>query len=91
VHYRNLNTENLESGYRWFGNNRKVISRRRAWRSSGSDTKHFFDVAVVSDKVEGILWVQLIHRVNMSSFGICACYLPPIAQEEIDPMNSLTA
>ena len=43
-----------------------------------------FDVAVISDKFEGILWVQLIHKSNKSSLGICACYLPPVGSSRGD-------
>ena len=89
-------------GYRWFGNNRKVISKR-AWRGSGGvgilvslDILKSFDIAVISDKFEGILWVQLVYRVSKSSISICACYLPPIgsskgdhSQEFLDSFKSL--
>ena len=32
---------------------------------------------MISDKFEGILWIQLIHKLVRRSIGICACYLPP--------------
>ena len=45
---------------------------------------HLFDVAVISDKFEGILWVQFIHKASKSSFSVCACYLPPIGSSRGD-------
>ena len=77
-------------GYKWFGNNRKHIAKR-ACRGSGGvgilikrSTLEHFDVAVISDKFEGILWVQLIHRLSKRSIGVCVCYLPPIGSSKGD-------
>ena len=77
-------------GYKWFGNNRKQVSKR-ACRGSGGvgiliglNVLEIFDVAVISEKFEGILWVQLIHKLNKTSIGICACYLPPIGSSRGD-------
>ena len=71
-------------GYNWFGNNRKHIAKR-AWRGSGgvgllikNDILEAFDIAVIEDKFEGILWAQLIHKLSKRALGICACYLPPL-------------
>ena len=37
----------------------------------------YFDVSVLDDRSEGILWIQLKHKVdNLISFP-CVCYLPP--------------
>ena len=76
--------------YRWIGNNRKHISKR-AWRGSGGvgiliklSLLCSFDVAVISDKFEGILWVQFIHKDTKSSFSVCVCYLPPIGSSRGD-------
>lgn len=70
-------------GYKWFGNNRKHIAKR-ACRGSGGvgilvklEILESFDVAVISDKLEGILWIELIHKGSRRTFGICSCYLPP--------------
>lgn len=90
------------TGYSWFGNNRKLISKR-ACRGSGGvgilislDILKYFNVAVISDKFEGILWVQLVHKLNKYSLGICAYYLPPVgssrgdySQEFFDSLKSL--
>lgn len=90
------------TGYRWFGNNRKQISKRACRGSGGVGIlislnllKHF-NIAVISDKFEGILWVQLVHKYNKYSLGICACYLPPAgssrgdySQEFFDSLKSL--
>ena len=64
---------------------------KRACRGSGgvgilirTSILEDFDVAVISNKFEGILWVQLIHRLDKRSIGICACYLPPIGSSRGD-------
>ena len=43
-----------------------------------------FDVAVIEDKFEGILWTQLIHKRTRRTLGICACYLPPAGSSRGD-------
>ena len=71
-----IGEQNIElSGYRWFGNNRKLISKR-ACRGSGGvgilislNLLECLNVAVISDKFEGILWVQLVHKLNKYSMG----------------------
>ena len=63
--------------YTWFGNNRKSISKR-ACRGSGGvgilirdSVLKQYSIASISDKHEGILWLQFINRTtNM-------CMLPP--------------
>ena len=77
-------------GYKWFGNNRKHIARRACRGSGGvgmlirTSILEKFDVAVMADKFEGILWAQLIHKSSKRSLGICACYLPPIGSSRGD-------
>ena len=89
-------------GYRWFGNNCKSISKR-ALRGSGGvgilikePVCNQYDVAIISDKFEGILWLQLISRQNRKRIGICVCYLPPAgssrgdkSQEFFDTLKAL--
>ena len=77
-------------GYKWFGNNRKRVTKRACRGSGGvgiligSKVLELFDVAVISEKFEGILWIQLIHKLSKTSIGICACYLPPIGSSRGD-------
>ena len=35
-----------------------------------------YDVAVLSNEYESILYIQLIHKISRKSIGICTCYLP---------------
>lgn len=89
-------------GYIWVGNNRKVISKRACRGSGGvgilvrACILDCFDIAVVSNKFEGILWVNLIHKSSRRSVGICTCYLPPVgssrgdrSQEFLDSLKAL--
>ena len=89
-------------GYCWFGNNRKSISKR-AFRVSGGvgilirdSVLKQYSVASISDKHEGILWLQFINRTTNKQFGICVCYLPPAgssrgdqSQEFFDTLKAL--
>ena len=89
-------------GYTWFGNNRKSISKR-AFRGSGgvgilirNSVLKQYNVASISDKHDGILWLQFINRTTKKQFGICVCYLPPAgssrgdqSQEFFDTLKAL--
>ena len=37
-----------------------------------------FDVSMLDDTYEGILWLKLIHKQGGDSIVCCVCYLPPI-------------
>ena len=89
-------------GYRWFGNNRKSISKR-ARRGSGGvgilikeSILSQYDIVTIFENFEGILWLQLINRQSRKQVGICVCYLPPAgssrgdkSQEFFDSLKSL--
>ena len=86
-------------GYTWFGNNRKQIAKR-ALRESGGvgilirvGVLDKFDVAVISDKIEGILWVartiEVINKNCRQGIGICSCYLPPIGSSRGDHVSRI--
>ena len=68
----------------------KVISRRACRGSGGvgilvkNSLLASFDVAVVSEKFDGILWVQLIHKDSKQTIGVCVCYLPPAGSSRGD-------
>ena len=89
-------------GYTWFGNNRKSISKRALWGSGGvgilirNSVLKQYNVASISDKHDGILWLQFINRTTKKQFGICVCYLPPAgssrgdqSQEFFDTLKAL--
>jgi len=95
---RSINIE----GYSWFRNNRQSISKRALWESGGvgvlvkQSVLNQYDVATVTDKYEGILWVQLISKTSKKQIGICVCYLPPAgssrgdqSQEFFDTLKAL--
>ena len=75
-------TELELNGYKWFGNNRKHLHVRARTGSGGVgffiklslfDT---FDVSVLDDSVEGILWLNMNINVQDSDFcHVCAIYL----------------
>jgi hypothetical protein len=70
-------------GYTWFGNNRKLISRKAVRGSGGvgilvrDSVLKYFTVTVVEKGHDGILWIQLINKRNKETLGVCVCYLPP--------------
>ena len=76
--------------YTWFGNNCKSISKR-ASRGSGAvgilikdSVLKQYSVASISDKHDGILWLQFINRTTNKQFGICVCYLLPAGSSRRD-------
>ena len=78
------------AGFTWFGNNRKSLSKRACRGSGGvgilvrNNVLTNYDIAVLSNKFEGILFVQLIHKTSRKSIGICVCYLPPASSSRGD-------
>ena len=89
-------------GYTWFGNNRKNLSKRASRGSGGvgmlikNSVLKELDVAVLENKFEGLLWIQLIHKVSKQQMGICVGYLPASnssrgnqSQEFFDTLKSL--
>ena len=77
-------------GYKWFRNNRKLVSKRACRGLGGvgilvrTNILEVFDVAVISEKFEGILWIQLIQKSSTRNIGIRTCYLPPIGSSRGD-------
>lgn len=67
THLVNDNMIELE-GYRWFGNNRKVIHVRARTGSGGvgflvkNELLNCFEVSILDNSSEGILWLQLKHK-----------------------------
>jgi hypothetical protein len=70
-------------GFKWFGQNRRIIHRRAPSGSGGigllikESLLDVFSVEVLYDTHEGILWKSLKHKTSNFSFKICVCYLPP--------------
>ena len=70
-------------GYRWFGHNRKQIHVRARTGSGGAgcfiknEIFDVFDISVLDDTTEGILWLQFRHKSDNFTLLPCVCYLPP--------------
>ena len=73
-------------------NNRRNISKRAIRGSGGvgilirNSILNYFSVATLEEKVEGILWIELIGKKSVQGqhLGICVCYLPPISSSRGD-------
>lgn len=70
--------------YRWCGQNRKSLHVNARVGSGGvgflvrDDVINMFDVSILDDEYEGILWLKLQSIENKDDcFCICVCYLPP--------------
>ena len=76
-------TELELNGYQWFGNNRKHLHVRARTGSGGVgffiklSLLNVFNVSVLDDSVEGILWLNMVHKVTGFRLLPCVCYLPP--------------
>ena len=92
---RNNDSINIE-GYRWFGNNRKTISRR-AIRGSGGvgilvkeSLFDSFSIDVVDKKYEDILWIACTQIGNPeNTLYVCVCYLPPVGSSRGDKLQEV--
>ena len=66
-----------------FGNNRKLLHRNAKRGSVGvgffvrNDLFLDFNVSVLDDNNEGILWLKLTHKSENFTILPCVCYLPP--------------
>ena len=69
--------------YTWFGSNRQNIHVRARTGFGGvgflihNDLCSLFDISIVDNSNEGILWLKLVHRFDNNVFYPCVCYLPP--------------
>ena len=70
-------------GYTWFGYNRTNIHRNARTGSGGvgffvkNEIFVDFNVSVLKESYEGILWLKLVHKTENSTLLPCVCYLPP--------------
>ena len=70
-------------GYTWFGYNRTNIHRNARTGSGGvgffvkNEIFVDFNVSVLKESYEGILWLKLVHKTENFTLLPCVCYLPP--------------
>lgn len=82
THLRNNDIINVD-GYIWFGKNRHTLHPKAKKGSGGvgflvkKDLMFNFNISVLDDTTEGILWLQCKCKVSDISMCICVCYLPP--------------
>ena len=76
--------EQLEiDGYEWYGQNRRNIHRNAKCGSGGvgflvnKDLLSEFNITILDDSVEGILWLRFTQKPDQVSFLACVCYLVP--------------
>ena len=81
-------------GYSWFGHNRKLIHKNAKTGSGGvgflikNEVLNSFNVNVLNDVTEGILWIKLEHKFSDLVLLPCVCYLPPEnSSRQIDPYS----
>ncbi|XP_060589316.1 uncharacterized protein LOC132744577 [Ruditapes philippinarum] len=71
------------TGYQWFGHNRKHIHRNARTGSGGvgflirNSICDNFNINILSDTCEGILWLKMVHKSDDFTLLPCVCYLPP--------------
>ena len=83
THLIGENNINID-GYKWYGNNRKLLHVRARNGSGGvgilvKDEIHSqFDIRKVDESIDGILWLCFSERKNEDNcFFVCVVYLPP--------------
>ena len=70
-------------GYVWFGQNRQYVHVRAKKGSGGvgcfvrNSITQTYDVSIIDEDFEGILWLKFCPRTNEKPFYCCICYLPP--------------
>lgn len=67
-------------GYRWFGNNRKHVNKRSKRGSGGvgllCKLELFFNISILDDDTEGILWLEFKSLSDNFVLCIAVCYIP---------------
>ena len=68
-------------GFKWYGHNRKNIHIRAKTGSGGTgllvrnDFDELFNVTIVDDATDGIVWVQFTDKINDNNkFYVCVVY-----------------
>ena len=79
-------------GYTVFTNNRKNIHKRAKCGSGGvayfvkQSVMLHYNVNILDESVEDILWVQFEHTILLLCINVCVCYLSPDGSSHIvDP------
>ncbi|CAG2197576.1 unnamed protein product [Mytilus edulis] len=73
----------IVNDFKWFGHNRNGIHKNAKCGSGGVGflikdyLTEIFDIGILDQSFEGILWLYLHHRLSNFRFNICVCYLPP--------------
>ena len=71
-------------GFKWFGQNRPLRHIRAKCGSGGvgflvrNEILNDFDVRILDDSIEGILWLSFKNKLDESMFLSCVCYLVPV-------------
>ncbi len=70
-------------GYRWYGHNRTKLHVRARAGSGGvgflvkNELHEGYDIGVLDNEYEGILWLKLRNKLDNSAICACVCYVPP--------------
>ena len=79
-------------GYTAFTHNRPQQHRRARCGSGGvcllvkNYINELYNVSILDNKTEDILWVKFISKVTLCHINVCVCYLPPDgSSRHIDP------
>jgi hypothetical protein len=70
-------------GYTWMGHNRATVHIKACKGSGGvgflirNELHDSFDISVLDDSYEDILWITLTHRITREMIHTCVCYLAP--------------
>ncbi|MES9880125.1 MAG: reverse transcriptase family protein [Sedimenticola sp.] len=70
-------------GYTWYGVNRTRLHKNAKSGSGGvgffikNEMYNAFDISVLDDTGEDILWISLTHKFERHTICACVCYLPP--------------
>lgn len=76
THLKGRDTLNV-SGYRWFGRNRSNVHVKSKKGSGGvgvlikSEVLNTFDISVLDDTQEDVLWINLEHKYTKENNRIC--------------------
>lgn len=68
-------------GFNWFGHNRVVLHRRAPCGSGGvgflvrENLLEVFNISVLDNSVEGIMWLNLSAKGYDSEYNVCVCVL----------------
>ena len=79
-------------GFRLYGSNKKCINKKATRGSAGvgafvkKELLHTFDVKIIDEDIEGILWLEFAAKFSKCHFYVVVCYLLPA--DTCRPVNS---